>query len=255
MIKILFMYGLPGSGKTLVSHRMEELLEKKGFIPHFMDDKLPLDTAVWADVSRFLHDPSRRTPEGAVIGEHSIVHNPKAPVGRLRISFLDGNGLNSGHIEYFNKLEEFLRDSGPEDKLVAEMTPGVNDFFGDGKEPVIHSPQWHREQLQQRGLLPYGLIQEIIADDDVRCTRNDERTTYNIPLEIMKREFPNKGGTFTLLDKWIFGNRYTSLKNNGNNVDALMQSVDEQYWKFFYPRLNGEGQRTSAEFLNVRTRR
>ncbi len=241
MIKILFNYGLPGSGKTLVSHKMEELLMENGFTPYFMDDKLPLDKAVWADVSRFLHDPSRRTPEGAVVGEHSIVHNPDAPVGRLRISFLDGNGLNSGHGVYFNELEEFLRNSGPKDTMVAEITPGVNDSFGDGKEPVIHSPQWNREQLLRRGLLPHALIQEIVAADSVRIQRNDERPTYTIPLEIMMREFPNKGGTFTLWDRLAFGNRYTKLENSGHDIYALMESVDERYRTFFYPRLNGEG--------------
>ena len=248
MIKILFNYGLPGSGKTLVSRREEELLRGLGLTPHFMHDKQFLDIAVWKDVSRFLQDPAHRTPEGGVIGEHSLVFNPDVGIGRFRIDFFDGDGLTQCHIEYFNKLEEFLRTAGPKDIAVAEITPGNDDYsFGEGKQPVIHSPAWNREQITRRGLLDVALVQEIIADDAVRFKRNDERLTYNIPYDVMDREFRNNGGTFSPLDRFALGNRYTNISNNGDDESALFRLVDQRFSQFVEQRLLAEGQIVARE--------
>jgi len=250
MIKIIFNYGLPGSGKTLVSYRDEELLRGAGFTPHFMHDKEFLDVAVWKDVSRFLQDSSRRTPEGGVRGEHSFVYNPDAGIGRLRIDFFDGHGLTQCHVEYFNKLQEFVRDAGPKDIAVAEITPGNDDYsYGEGKIPVIHSPGWNRQQITTRGFLQVALIKEIIADDPVRFKRNEDRTTYNIPYDVMDREFRNTGGTFSMLDRLAFGNRYTSLQNDGNDFGELLRKVDERFQNFLAPRMGIEGRPRQLERL------
>jgi hypothetical protein len=248
VIKILFKIGLPGSGKTLVSRRTQQLLNDTGYNASFMDDKLPLDTAVWADVSRFLDDPSRRTETGAVRGEHSIVHNPDAGIGRFRIDFLDGHGLNTGHVFFFDKLEDFLKHAGPRDIMVAECTPGIDDYsLGPDKIPVIHNPGWVRDQIKDRGLLQHSLIEEITASDPVRFRRNNERTTYNIPDDLFKREFSNDGGRFSMLDIWTFGNRYYRMENNGTGEQALLRQVDKRFELLFAGRIGIEGQVFSGE--------
>lgn len=248
MIKIIWNMAVPGAGKTKMSMRLIELLTESGFNATFMDDKIPFDEAVWEDVSRFLHDPSRRTPEGGVRGEHSLVLNPDDGIGSLSVETFDGHGLNTGHEKFFEHAKAYLATAGEGDVFVFEGTPGVDDYsFGPDKIPVIHNPGWWRRQIIERDFLSVSLINEVIADEEVRLRRNSSRNGHHIPEAIMRREFPDKA-RFGWQDLLMFGDRYNVIRNNGEDVDEFLARVEERYQTFIFPRLM-EGQGRGPEML------
>lgn len=235
--KVVFLTGIPGSGKSTVAQYLTPELESMGYRCTFLTDKAALEQEVREDVARYMHDPDRCDPDGTVRGDHTVLHNPLGENGTLQMEFIDGHALNVAHRKLLDYASRFVTQSDSQELLVIEWAYGSDvPYPGEGLRQTAGSLV---DGMEERNIINQSIILDITAPLHVRAERNSRRPGH-IPTGEFRLYFGDEGH-FTAEDFSRIGpDRIRQIANVWDDVEPLTAELELVREEFITPWLSGE---------------
>ena len=247
MKNIVFIAGAPASGKSVAKRYIGEFLEDDGFHVIHMSDKEELLRVVENEMNG-----KASNPNGSVESENTILLDPSKPRESWGMVFKTARSLNTAHEEMFATIRDLSREYDPGRVVLAEIAYGQDVEYPGG--PLRQSAGEFVTQFMRLGIANKMLILDIQAGLEARRPRNLLRTVGPIPDGEFIKYFGDGGG-FGKTETQFLDGRYCGIKNEGVSLAELTREITGVYDMFIRPGIRGEGQRSSPEFFNPRTRR
>ncbi len=251
MKNIIFIAGAPASGKSTAKDAIGGWLEDDKYSVIHMSDKEELLRVVENEMKG--KTPNR---DGSLESEHTILLDPAKPRESWGMVFKTAYALNHAHDEMFAAIADLSRENDPGRIILAEIAYGEDAVYPKGR--LRQSANEFIAQFIRHRIINNMLLLDIQASLEFRRPRNDDRRkpgkTGYIPDPEFVKYFGDKGG-FGPQEKRLLDGRYMNIKNEEISFAEFMQALAGQYDNFILPGIRGEGQQTSPEFLNQRTRR
>ncbi len=246
-INTIVIAGAPASGKSVGKDIISNQLSRDGFYVIGMTDRMELERVVANEMRGRAPNPN-----GSVESENTILLNPSADPKFWGMEFKTAWALNRAHEEMFATIRDLSRENDPGRIIVAEIAYGEDAPYPRG--PLRQSAGEFVAAFVKQGILHRMLLLDIQASHETRRDWNKKRTVGRIPSEEFDLYFKDGGG-FGSQEIRLLGERYHSIKNEGITPREFASLLYGEYDTFIVPGIRGEGQRTSEEFLNPRTRR
>ncbi len=217
--RIIFITGLPGSGKSAASETLIGKLQQCRFHVRFRTDKQALEEEVRRDIQLVRSDPSRHRANGTIEGNHTHLINPDGKDGTLQMVFKDGKALNSAHKQLLSEAQDFLHNRDDAEVFVIEWAYGKNVPYPG--EELTHDGTQLVTWLDDHGLLQDVVILDIVSDEQTRIERNSNRPGH-IPTGEFTKYFPEEG-LFTAEDIQALDGRYIRIDNLGTSPETFQR--------------------------------
>lgn len=255
MVKNVVIIGNSGSGKTVFSKHISELLRSDGFQVNYFSDKLGLEEKLLEEVR---YSPVQ--PDGSRIGKHGILVADGLP-GKRKVQILDGSLLNGVHEDMIASL---AKDDLPVNTVnIIEYATGKELEFGEGKEPWLQSPQNFIERLRSNGILDKQnglMVIEIKAPLKLREQWHIAKPDA-FDLEFYRRSYPD-GISLSDEDVSLITN-YHCFDNTRDDINEFNVKTHQIYMDFIRQNAIGEGNRlflpkegaAALQFMPLSTRK
>lgn len=247
MNNIVFIAGAPASGKSVGKDIISNQLIRDGFHVIEMTDRLELERVVASEMRG--RTPN---PKGRVESKNTILLNAFDEPKVWGMEFRTAWALNTAHDEMFATIADLSREHDPGRIIVAELAYGVDALYPGG--PLRQSAGEFVAAFVAQGIINNMVLLDIQACYETRSERNKKRTVGRIPPEQFDLYFVDGGGFGEHEIRFLNG-RYQRIKNENISSDEFTRLLRGTYNTFILPGIRGEGQQTSPEFLNQRTRR
>ena len=222
MARILVVVGLPAAGKSEACAVLERHLRHDGHAVTRLSDKHALEAQVLLDIEA----NGRPGPEpGSLAGRHSILLNPGAPAGTLRMIFEDGTALNDAHRTLLAAMAVAVADGDNGRVALIEWAYGADHPYP--REPLRQSGRQFVEWLGQFDLLDEAVVLDVVSSYEEREQRNRGRAD-GIPAPEFARHFP-EAGHFTAEDLRLLAHGYARVENRRISPQEFRSRVSRAY--------------------------
>ena len=233
MARILVVVGLPAAGKSEACAVLERLLRHDGYAVTRLSDKHALEAQVLLDIEA----NGRPGPEpGSLAGLHSILLNPGARPGTLRMIFEDGAALNDAHRALLAAMAHATADGHNGRVALIEWAYGADHPYR--REPLRQSGRQFVEWLGEYDLLEEAVVLDVVSTYEEREQRNRERAD-GIPAREFVRHFP-EAGHFDAEDLRLLAHGYARVENRGISPREFRSRVARTYHGSLRLKLAGQ---------------
>jgi hypothetical protein len=235
----LIVTGLPAAGKSDAGAVLAAQLRADGYLVSVRSDKQALEDQVWLDIRA--HGRPGPAP-GSLAGRHSVLLNPGAPPGTLKMLFRDGNALNSAHRALLADVADLIRNADDRHVVLVEWAYGA-DYPYEG-EPLLQSATHLVRWLRETGVLPRVWLLEIVASYVERERRNGTRPD-GVPPGEFARHFREEGH-LSPADQRAFGGRCVRVSNTDVPEEVFRRRIAGVYHSLLREWLSGRTERERA---------